>query len=69
MGRPGTPLADVAAELIGDLELRSRLRDIGVEKSDFPAIAERTMKNALLASNPRKVTGTADVLEVLEAAW
>jgi maleylacetate reductase len=69
MGRPGRPLADVVAELIADLGLRSRLRDIGVDRSDFPAIAERTMKNALLASNPRKVTGTADVLEVLEAAW
>jgi alcohol dehydrogenase class IV len=45
------------------------LRDIGIDRGDFPAIAERTMKNALLASNPRKVAGTADVLEVLEAAW
>jgi len=27
------------------------------------------MKNALLESNPRKVTGPADVMEVLEAAW
>ena len=69
MGRPGVPLADVVAELIADLGLRSRLRDIGIDRGDFPAIAERTMKNALLASNPRKVTGTADVLEVLEAAW
>lgn len=69
MGRPGAPLADAVAELIADLGLRSRLRDIGVDKNDFPAIAERAMKNALLASNPRKVTGTADVLEVLEAAW
>ena len=69
MGRPGTPLADVVAELIADLGLRSRLRDIGVDRNDFPEIAERTMKNALLASNPRKVIGTADVLEVLEAAW
>jgi len=69
MGRPGMPLADVVAELISDLGLRSRIRDIGVDRSDFPAIAERTMKNALIDSNPRKVTGVADVLEVLDAAW
>lgn len=69
MGRPGVPLADVVAELISDLGLRSRIRDIGVDRNDFPAIAERTMKNALLNSNPRKVAGTADVLEVLDAAW
>jgi len=69
MGRAGAPLADVVAELISDLGLRGRIRDIGVDKGDFPAIADRTMKNALLDSNPRKVTGPADVLEVLEAAW
>lgn len=69
MGRAGTPLADVVAELISDLGLNGRIRDIGIDKSDFPAIADRTMKNALLASNPRKVTGPADVMEVLEAAW
>jgi maleylacetate reductase len=69
MGRPGTPLADVVSELVADLGLRNRLRDIGVDKNDFPALAERTMKNALLASNPRKVTTTADVLGVLDAAW
>jgi len=69
MGRAGTPLGDVVAELIADLGLRGRIRDIGIDKSDFPAIADRTMKNALLESNPRKVTGPADVMEVLEAAW
>ncbi|MGA7955672.1 MAG: iron-containing alcohol dehydrogenase [Xanthobacteraceae bacterium] len=69
MGRPGAPLADVVAELIADLGPRSRPRHIGVDKNDFPAIAERTMKNASLASNPRKVAGTTDVLEVLEGAW
>lgn len=69
MGRPGAPLADVVAELIADLGPRSRPRHIGVDKNDFPAIAERTMKNASLASNPRKVAETADVLEVLEGAW
>jgi alcohol dehydrogenase class IV len=51
------------------LNLPTRLRDLGVTRDALPRIAEDAMKDWFLHQNPRKVTGPADLIGVLEAAW
>ena len=62
-------LADAIAELVKDLGLPSRLRDVGVQEAQLPAIAEEAAKTPAVRANPRPITGAPDVLEILRAAW
>lgn len=61
--------ADAVAKLIADLGQPTSLRDVGVSKDQFGAIARGAMQNMMVRSNPRQITGEADVLEILELAW
>jgi alcohol dehydrogenase len=47
----------------------NRLRDIGIERSALPAIADQTLHERGLHYNPRTIERVAEVLELLEAAW
>ena len=47
----------------------TRLRDVGVRREHFDAIAAGAMQNVFVRSNPRPVTDPAHVLEMLEMAW
>jgi len=64
-----TNLADAVAELIKDLGLPARLRDVGIKETQLASIAEEAAKNPVVLSNPRPITGAADVMEILSAAW
>lgn len=64
-----TNLADAVAELIKDLGLPARLRDVGIEQAQLPAIAEEAAKHPVVLSNPRPISSAADVMEILRAAW
>ena len=55
--------------LVADLGLPSRLRDVGVEPEDFPAIAKDAMEDLVVASNPRPVGSVEDVIELLHSAY
>jgi maleylacetate reductase len=67
--RPGMVAADAVAELIGDLGLPSRLRDIGVGKNDLSLIAEEAAKHPVVRTNPRDISSPAQVMQILENAW
>jgi maleylacetate reductase len=67
MNRPN--LADAVAELIKDLNLPARLRDVGIKETQLQAIAEEAAKHPVVLSNPRPITGASDVMEILRAAW
>lgn len=56
-------------ELVADLGLPRRLRDVGVTRNDFPALARDAMEDMIVATNPRPVDGIEDVIAVLESAW
>jgi maleylacetate reductase len=60
---------DAVAQLVHDLGLPSRLRDVGVGREDFAAIAHDAMQDLVVATNPRPVTSVEDVIELLEAAY
>ena len=69
LGRPGEAAADVVAALIAGLGLPGRLRDVGVKPEQLDRIAELSMHDRWIHTNPRKIDGPAVIRELLDAAW
>jgi len=69
LGRPGMPAADVVAGLIAGLGLPGRLRDVGVTPEQLDRIAELSMHDRWIHTNPRKIAGPPVIRELLDAAW
>src|SRR5438034_1685899 len=69
LGCPGEPAADVVAALIAGLGLPGRLRDVGVEPEQLDRIAELSMHDRWVHTNPRKIDGPTVVRMLLDAAW
>jgi maleylacetate reductase len=69
LGEPDAPAADVVATLIADLGLPGRLRDVGVKPEQLDVIAEGSMHDRWVHTNPRKIDGPATVRALLDAAW
>jgi maleylacetate reductase len=69
LGRPGLEAAVALAELINSLALPRNLREVGVGRESFSAIASRVMDDVAIRSNPRPVTTPEEVVEILELAW
>ena len=61
--------ASALADLIAALGLPARLRDVGVPRSAFPAIAQKALGDVLTKNNPRPVRAARDIEEVLDLAW
>ena len=56
-------------ELISEVGLPTRLRDVGIPRSALRATAESVMQDRSLVNNPKPINALEDVLGVLEAAW
>ena len=69
LGRPGEAAADVVADLIVGLGLPTKLRDVGVRPDQLDMIAENSMHDRWIHTNPRKIEGPAVIGELLDAAW
>jgi maleylacetate reductase len=69
LGRPGDPAADVVSGLIAGLGLPTRLRDVGVKPEQLDLIAEHSMHDRWVHTNPRKIDGPAVIRTLLDAAW
>ncbi len=69
LGRPGEAAADVVTGLIAGLGLPGRLRDVGVKPEQLDRIAELSMHDRWIHTNPRKIDGPRVVRELLDAAW
>ena len=69
LGRPGTPAADVIAELIVSLKQPTTLRAVGVTREQLPKIAQAAMSNQWVRTNPEPIRSPDDVMALLEAAW
>ena len=62
--------ADEVARLVrADMGLPWRLRDVGVTQDDFEGIAADALEDIIVASNPRRVSSTGEVVDLLRAAW
>jgi maleylacetate reductase len=69
LGRPDDPAAEVVAGLIAALGLPQRLRDVDVKPEQLDRIAELSMHDRWIHTNPRKIEGPAVIRELLDAAW
>lgn len=71
----GTGVSDEAGagplirEFISSLGLPTSLREVGVDRSDFPELARDAMADLIVASNPRPVTGESEVISILQRAY
>lgn len=69
LGRPGEPAAEVLAALIAALGLPRTLRAVNVSVDMLDRIAEKSMRDRGIHTNPRKIEGPAIVRQLLDAAW
>jgi maleylacetate reductase len=69
LGDPDTPACDVLSALVAELGLPSTLRQVGVKSEMLGLIAQNSMHDRLIHSNPRKIQGPEDVRRILDAAW
>jgi maleylacetate reductase len=68
MGRGDNDAASALTDLIVELNLPSRLCEVGVERSAYGAIAAKALKDPLTKNNPRPVASQDDIEQVLELA-
>ncbi len=65
----GLAAADAVAELCHRLGLPSRLRDVDVPEAGLERIAQATLHDRGLATNPQPVVDAEPILHVLRQAW
>ena len=65
----GGEAGDAVAGLIAALGLPGTLRDVGVRADQLDIIAEGSMHDRMVHTNPRKIDGPAVVRQLLDAAW
>jgi maleylacetate reductase len=55
--------------LISQMRLPQRLRDVGVREADLPRLAELAFQSRTVQNNPRPITSTAQLEDLLHSAW
>ncbi|QQS14027.1 MAG: iron-containing alcohol dehydrogenase [Rhodospirillales bacterium] len=67
--RPGVAAADCVADLVKALGLPSTLREVGLKREQFDAVAKAAMQNLWVRTNPRPIPDTDAVKAILETVW
>ncbi len=68
MGDAGRAAGDLLDEFIAGLGMPRSLSAVGIGRDAFPRIAEGAMATPWVPRNPRKISGPAEVMEILELA-
>ena len=68
MGAPETSAAEAIEKLVRDLGQPTRLRDVGVKPEQFDTIAQSSLDNIFVRSNPRPITEAVQIVEILRSA-
>ena len=68
MGAKGASASEAVRQLALGLGLPTDLASVGIRPDQFEAIAEHTLHDAGIRSNPRPITGAADIVEILQIA-
>ncbi|MFI4975022.1 MAG: iron-containing alcohol dehydrogenase [Caulobacterales bacterium] len=68
LGRPDLSASEAVKGLAGRLGLPTDLAAVGIRPDQFQAIAEHTMHDRGVRSNPRPIEGPAQIVEILELA-
>ncbi len=69
LGHPKASAGDAMRAVVERLGLPTRLRDVGVERDHFDAIASGAMSNAFVRANPRPIEAPEQIIEILEGAY
>ncbi len=69
LGQIDVPAADQLAKLITDLGLPGTLREAGMKAELMDAVAEGSMHDRWVHTNPNPIEGPATVRRLLDAAW
>lgn len=69
LGRNEQNAAASVKALVASLGLPTSLQDVGVTIEQLPGIAQRAAQHPVVRTNPRKITGANEVMEILELAW
>ena len=69
LGAKDGDAAMAVAKLVEGLGQPTRLREVGVRPEHYDAIAAGAMQNVFVRSNPRPITNSAQVREILAMAW
>ena len=69
LGRPSKAASGVVGDLIASLGMPTRLRDVDVRHDQFQEIAEASMHDRWIKTNPRKIDCPDQIVEILEMAW
>jgi maleylacetate reductase len=69
MGRPKKPASEVLDDFIRGLGMPRRLREVKIEEADLPRLAQNCMLDDWTYSNPRPISSSEEVLEILRAAY
>jgi maleylacetate reductase len=68
LGRDGASASDAVRDLVKSLGLPTTLSEVGIRPAQFADIAQRTMHDRGIRSNPRPIKGPEDVVEILKLA-
>ncbi len=69
LGRPYMSAWKAVQDLVTELGLPTRLRDVDVDREMLPRVAEAALGNIWVRTNPRRIESPAEVMEILEEAW
>ncbi len=61
--------AQLVFDLISQIGLPQRLRDVGVSEEEIPQLAQTAMKSKAVQNNPKQITDTAQIESIYRAAW
>lgn len=65
----GAASADRVAEWVKQMNLPSRLRDVGVDKTDIPHLAKVAFESRTVQNNPKRIENVEQLEQLLQAAW
>jgi maleylacetate reductase len=68
LGSAGRSASDAVKDLCRALGLPTAIEELGVRPDQFRAIAEHTIHDPGVLSNPRPIRGPEDIVEILELA-
>jgi maleylacetate reductase len=69
LGQPDIAAHELVAGIIRGLGMPTSLRDVGVKREQFEAIADGALQNMWVRANPRPVDTKEQVFEILESCW
>jgi maleylacetate reductase len=69
LGAPGKSAGEALDQMIAGLGMPRTLREVDIDESQLPQLAENCMLDDWTFSNPREIRAPEQVMEILRAAY